>query len=793
MPQDDPPDATSPDDKELTTQSFAGDPDQAVITGRYKLFELLGAGGMGEVYRAEQTQPIERTVAVKVIKSGMDTKQVIARFEAERQALALMDHPNIARVFDAGSTPQARPYFVMEYVKGVPITNYCDTQKLTTRSRLELFMQLCEGVQHAHQKAIIHRDLKPSNVLVAIQDDKPVPKIIDFGVAKATARKLTEKTAHTALGELIGTPEYMSPEQAEMTGADVDTRTDVYALGVILYELLVGALPFDPRELRKAGFEGILRMIREQDPARPSTKVSTLGERSTEVAKARRTVPDRLRVSLRGDLDWITMKALEKDRTRRYGSAADLESDVRRHLRHEPVLASPPSAAYRMRKFARRNRIGVTFAAVVVTLLAGLALTMTVQAGRIARERDRANVEAERATAEADRANREAETSDQVSEFLVSVFNVSDPNEARGNVITAREVLDNGAMRIQRELKDQVLLRAKMMGTMGRVYQNLGLFPKAESLLVGALDLRQAKLGREHLETIESLSDLGWLRFWQGELDEARSMHEQALSVRERELGPEHVDTAYSLYYLASTHLWGGDPAGSFALLERALPILERELGPEHQVVAWCVNDIARALQRMGDHAAGLQYDRRALKIKKNTLGEKHPDVGMAYNNVGHALMTLGRLDEARPYLETSLAIVEKALGPNHFWVATVLDTWGDLSRQLGDYEGARTRLQRALQILEVSVGPEQWAVPLVLENLALVAQESGNHAEADSLFQRTVGIHEKINPDHVELAQALERYAALLRSMEQVGEAEAMEVRAKAIREKHEQQESVN
>ncbi len=323
-----------PGDPDLATRTAHGASFSQQVVDGYRLLEQVGSGGMGEVYRAEQVAPIERTVALKVIKRGMDTREVIARFEAERQALALMDHPNIAKVFAAGSTPEGRPYFVMEYVRGVPITTYADKHKLSTQERLELFIPLCDGVQHAHQKSIIHRDLKPSNVLVTIQDDRAVPKIIDFGVAKATSRKLTEKTMYTALGELIGTPEYMSPEQAEMTGEDIDTRTDVYSLGVVLYELLVGGLPFEPAELRGRGFEGIVRTIREQDPPRPSTKLGTLGAQATAVAQARRTAPDKLRSQLRGDLDWITMRALEKDRTRRYGSAAELAADVGRHLRH---------------------------------------------------------------------------------------------------------------------------------------------------------------------------------------------------------------------------------------------------------------------------------------------------------------------------------------------------------------------------------------------------------------------------------------------------------------------------
>jgi non-specific serine/threonine protein kinase/serine/threonine-protein kinase len=723
------------------------------------------------VYRAEQTDPIRRTVALKIIKRGMDTKEVITRFEAERQALALMDHPSIAKVFDAGSTPSGRPYFAMEYVKGIAITTYCDEHKLSMRERLELFIQLCEGVQHAHQKAIIHRDLKPSKVLVTVQDDKPVPKIIDFGVAKATAQKLTEKTMYTALGEMIGTPEYMSPEQAALTGEDIDTRTDVYALGVILYELLAGALPFEPTELRKAGFEGIIRMIREQDPVRPSTKVSTLGEGGTVVARARRTIPGKLTSRLRGDLDWIAMRALEKDRTRRYGSPSELAADIRRHLRNEPVLAGPPSAAYRTRKFVRRHTLGVGVATAGVLVLMGFALTMTVQAGRIARERDRAD--------------QEAETSDRVSEFLVSVFNVSDPGEARGNTITAREVLDNGSLRIQRELNDQPLLRAKMMDSMGRVYQNLGLYAMAESLLTAAVELRQAELGEEHLDTIESLSYLGWLRFWQGRYDEARVLHEQALAVRERELGAEHVATAWSLYYLGTTHVFEGDPVRGRALLERALPTFERELGPESQAVDWCLNDIGVSFGNIEDYASALAYSERVLAIRKKTLSPNHYHVGWAHMGVGFALMEMNRLAEAKPHLERAQAILQESLGPDHVWVGQTMQNLGDLLRRQGNYEEARSYLQRALRIFEREI-PEHQKFPTIYHDLARLARDTGDYAGADSLFRRTVEAREKVlRPGHPDLATTLEEYALFLRDIGRVQEAVPIEARAKAIREK--------
>ncbi len=364
-----------PDRDPNTTREAPPIPDMTgTEIGRYKLLEKIGEGGMATVYMAEQRHPICRRVALKIIKLGMDTKQVIARFEAERQALAMMEHPNIATVLDAGTTETGRPYFVMELVRGLPITKFCDTNNLTTQERLELFVSVCHAVQHAHQRGIIHRDIKPSNVLVTLHDGKPVPKVIDFGIAKALNQRLTEKTIFTRYSQMIGTPEYMSPEQAEMSGLDIDTRTDVFSLGVLLYELLAGTTPFDSEYLLSKGYGEMQRIIREEEPIRPSTKVTTLGETLTDVAKHRRVAPEVLRKLMRGDLDWIVMKTLEKDRTRRYETVHSLAEDVERHLRNEPITASSPGTIYRLQKFLRRNRTKVVTWSAVAVIVVGLLL-----------------------------------------------------------------------------------------------------------------------------------------------------------------------------------------------------------------------------------------------------------------------------------------------------------------------------------------------------------------------------------------------------------------------------------
>jgi len=753
---------------QIPTQTMTSSPETFGCIGPYRLLEKIGEGGMGEVWVAEQQKPIHRRVALKLIKMGMDTKQVIARFESERQALAMMDHPAIAKVFEAGATDEGRPYFVMEYVQGIPITAHCDQNRLTTQERLELFKQICEGVQHAHQKAIIHRDLKPSNILIAIQDGKAVPKIIDFGVAKATAQSLTERTMYTELGVLIGTPEYMSPEQAEMSGQNIDTRTDVYSLGAILYELLVGALPFDPQELRRAGFDEIRRKIREEDPPKPSTKLSTMGDASTMQAQKRQTEPSALIRQVRGDLDWITMKALEKDRTRRYGSPSELAADIDRFLHHQPIIARPPSTLYKARKFVRRHRVGVGVASTIAILLVAFSVTTAIQARRIARERDRAS--------------QEAEASRQVSDFLTGLFKVSDPSEARGNSITAREILDKGADKITRELQGQPLVQGKLMNTMGFVYESLGLYDPAQKLLETALDIRTKSLGPDHPDVATTLSELGTVLWRKGEFAKAKALQEQALTIREKRLGPDSEVVASSLHNLGTLNWSQGDYDEARRLLERALAIREKILGPEHADVASTLNSLGAIAYKEGDlKKAGVMWE-RTVAIREKVLGPDHPWVAQTLNNLAIVHTYTGDPKGAVPLLERVVQIQEKVLGPKHPDLASGLMNLGDAISRSGDPIGAKPYYARAVAIQEAA-SPGNPELARFLDRLASVMLKENDLKGAQGLYERSLALRQKaLGPKHPEAAESLSGLADCASQGGRLQEAEALYERALAI-----------
>ncbi len=648
--------------------------------GPYRILRKIGEGGMGEVWEAEQREPVRRRVALKVIKRGMDTREVIARFETERQALALMSHRSIARVYDAGSTPSGRPYFAMEYVEGIPITDYCDRHRLSARDRLELLLEVCSAVQHAHQKGIIHRDLKPSNLLVKVEEGVAVPKVIDFGVAKATAQRLTEKTLFTQLGQWVGTPEYMSPEQADLTGLDVDTRTDVYALGVVLYELLVGAKPFDPETLRRAGFDEVRRVIREEDPPRPSTRLSSLGDGSTLAARNRRVDAATLRRDLEGDLDSITMKALEKDRTLRYGSPVELAADVERYLNHEPVLASPPGVVYRVRKFARRHRLLVTAAALVTTALVVGAVATLWQAQIANRERAKAE-------------RRFNELRSLANSFIFEVYDgIEDlPGATPVREVVVRralEYLDNLAVEAQgdRELQKELAAAYTRVGAVqGTPSQaNLGDYGGAQKSFEKAVRI----------------------------LTELQASDPADIESRQ-ELARAHMRLAELLEAVASTAEAASSYEAARALVEKAAkhPSAPAELKHTLTVANSRIADIRR---RQGRYPEALALQREILAMEQEALSreptgiETRRDVAISRLAIAYGLEMVGDHAEAVEQLRPALPLMESLVADN--------PTHAPLRREL-------TVVQRELAWQLAATGESKEALELMDRAISTVAE----------------------------------------------------------------------
>lgn len=681
-----------------------------VMIGSYRLLQLIGQGGMGEVWLAEQKEPVRRRVALKLVKIGMDTREVIARFESERQALALMNHPAIARVFDAGSTTQGRPYFAMEYVPGMPITDYCDKHRLNVRERLELFSRVCEGVQHAHQKAIIHRDLKPSNILVTEVDGRPVPKIIDFGVAKALSQRLTAETMFTQLGAIIGTPEYMSPEQADSTGEDIDTRTDVYSLGVVLYEMLAGALPLD---YRKLAFHEVLRKLREEDAPRPSTRLKTLGEESVTVAKSRRTEPRTLLRQLRGDLDAIALKALEKDRARRYGTPSDLAADIERFLRDEPVAASRAGVGYRAKKYLTRHRLAVSVVTSFAVLLVGFAILEAVQLQRVTRERDR---------------------SDRGAKFLADMFQVR--GTTRGtNEIPVSEILDNGRNAIG-GLKNDPQLYAQMTQLMGMFYSRLGASSRAESFFAEALAIERRIFGPESRYALKSAGDLADAQSDNGHLAQAEKMLRETLNTQRRILGSNDPDTLQSMNRLAYV-LWREHRFSEAAkTLEQALRAERQVFGLQDPLTLRSMDLLALILEVDGSYTQAELLVREALEAKRRAFGLEDARTLNSMLSLAGLLDRKGQRADAEQLVREAVNIEHKIPGTDNFVRFGARRFLFDLLVKEGKYVEAEKVARETVEI-ERRVNHSEIAHDLY--DLACVAALSRQTDRALSLLRESI------------------------------------------------------
>src|SRR5216683_2357470 len=712
-----------------TSADTAADPTSVakISFGPYRLIQKLGEGGMGEVWLAEQSKP-RRRVALKLIKAGMDTREVVARFESERQALALMDHPAIAKVFDAGSTPEGRPYFVMECVAGIPITAYCDKHRMTTRQRMELFIQVCEGVQHAHQKAIIHRDLKPSNILVSEVDGKPMPRIIDFGLAKATSQRLTDGSMYTRVGTIMGTLEYMSPEQAVSAGEDIDTRTDVYSLGVVLYQLLVGALPLD---LKKLAYDEMLHRLRDKEVPEPSSRILAQDGDSAITAKNRGTDAPSLTRQLRGDPDAVVLKALEKDRKRRYGSPSELAADLGRYLRNEPVSAHTPSAAYRTRKYIRRHRLGVAVATGLLAILPAFAVVQRVQLQRTRLERDRANRERDRAT--------------RITDFMTGMLQLSDPNEQRGNSVTAREILDKASSDIKTGLAKDPDPQAGMMQVMGEVYLNLGLFSRAKDLEQQSLDIRRRLLGPENPDTLASMDDLGGALKESGQFVEAAKMFREEIDIERRVLGPENPQTLNAMNNLTNDLRKDGHDEEGEKLGRETLDISRRVLGTEHQQTLSTMDNLALCLESEGHFPESETLFREVLDTRRHVLGPEHPDTLNSMNSLSFALFAEHRYVEAEKVNREAFDIRRRVLGPEHPQTLVSMENLGFALLCEGRYAEAEKLERESLDGHRRVFGPEHPQTLNTMAALALVLSREDRYAEAEKLARDSIDISRRV------------------------------------------------
>ncbi len=756
--------------------------------GRYRVVERIGRGGMSTVYLAVRGGEYRQRVAIKVFGFGTDRRDLVRRFRTERQILASLEHPSIARLIDGGSTDEGLPYIVMEHIEGVPIDVYCDRQRLTVGQRLELFQTLCAAVHYAHQNVVVHRDLKPSNVLVTAEG---VPKLLDFGIAKLLdSGGFPVTVGATETGQRLMTPHYASPEQVR--GGTITTASDVYALGVLLYQLLTGRLPYRitgdlPGEVERA--------VVEQEPERPSTAASRVeggpasarevgegGADSTvtpeSVSRARRTRPAELRRRLAGDLDDILLMALRKDPERRYASAAQLAEDIRRHQQGLPVQAYPDSFGYRGRKFVRRHRFGVGVAAAFAGLLVSVAVILAVLLARISDERDRVRHERDKA--------------EEVATYLQQIFRDADPTATLGDTLTAREILERGAERLDRELGGQPLIQASMGAAIGNVYRNLGLYERADELLSRALELRRENLGAEHPEVAESLFDLGILRREQGGPEAAEPLLRQALAQRRRTLGEEHPAVAATLTELGLALGLRGDFEAAEAMFQDALDLRRRLFGGDHELTAETLGAFADVKMEERDLARSEALYREALGINRAVFGEVHPQVASNLNGLGEVLHQKWDPDGAEELYSQALEIARKLYGDRHPALTPHLNNLAVLRAQKEDFAGAEPPLREIVEMQREVLGPEHPALCQSLNNLASLLRNKGDLAQSEELYREAVEIcRRSLAPGHPNIASAIANLGGVLKDRGDLDGAEslfrqALEIRRATFGEEH-------
>lgn len=739
--------------------------------GPYRLIKKIGEGGMGEVWLAQQDHPVKRQVALKVIKTGVGSREVIGRFEAERQALAMMDHPNVARIIDAGTTNNNQPFFAMELVRGEPLNQYCDQHRLSIEQRLRLFIDVCSGVQHAHQKGIIHRDLKPGNILVTEVDGQPVPKVIDFGLAKAmeTTARLTDNSLFTEIGRILGTLKYMSPEQAGLESQDIDIRTDVYALGVILYELLTGSTPLDEKSLKGQAILSVLATIREQDPAKPSSRLSLSGDSASSITAVRRTDSGSLHRILAGDLDWVVMKALEKDRTRRYDSVSSFAADVRRYLDSEPVIARPPSLNYRVRKFVGKNRTSVLAASLVVlTLVGGIIGTtwgmLVANRARVAEkaQRDIADQRAEGerlANLEAQEQSRNALEKKQIAQavqnFLqnkllgqadVSVqantlLEAGSIAEAAKTDVTIGELIDRAAAeltpdRIESSFPDQPLVQAEILQTIGNAYRGLGRYSDSVTHLERARELKLAYLSARDLSVLDILDDLSLAYLTSGRYAEAIELLDQVHKVRVEELGAESLSTLKTLGVLALAYRLIGQPAKAIQLFELVRSAREQNQQADSADHLSMLSGLARTHREIGEYALAIELLEKVHQAQIVKLGTDHPSTMDTRYELATAYYTVGRYAEGIELLEPLCRTRREKYGISHPSTFNAISSLALAYSTATRYAEGISLLEEVCTAVDGSLGANH---PIALNsrvNLGSIYRASGRYTDAIELLE---------------------------------------------------------